>query len=153
MLIKMEKMCVECFFDQNYFRNFMEKKSKMQVQKMTIRHWSEEDRPREKMMLKGRNSLSDAELIAILIGTGSGSKSAVDLARELLLLSKGDLYEFGKLRLSQFCEVKGIGKSKAVSILAALELAAGEKKSGLRNVLKWIVLKGLLRSLDLISQT
>jgi DNA repair protein RadC len=106
----------------------MEKKSEMQVQKMTIRHWSEEDRPREKMMLKGRNSLSDAELIAILIGTGSGSKSAVDLARELLLLSKGDLYEFGKLRLSQFCEVKGIGKSKAVSILAALELGRRRKE-------------------------
>ncbi|WP_343634084.1 DNA repair protein RadC [Fluviicola sp.] len=100
----------------------------MQVQKTTIPHWSEEDRPREKMMLKGRNSLSDAELLAILIGTGSGNKSAVDLGREILLLAKGDLYEFGKLRLSQLCEVKGIGKSKAVSILAALELGRRRKE-------------------------
>ncbi len=100
----------------------------MQVQKTTIPHWSEEDRPREKMMLKGRNSLSDAELLAILIGTGSGNKSAVDLGREVLLLAKGDLYEFGKLRLSQLCEVKGIGQSKAISILAALEL--GRRRKG-----------------------
>lgn len=101
----------------------------MQVQKTTIPHWSEEDRPREKMMLKGRNSLSDAELLAILIGTGSGNKSAVDLGREVLLLAKGDLYEFGKLRLSQLCEVKGIGQSKAVSILAALELGRRRKET------------------------
>ena len=101
----------------------------MQVQNTTIPCWSEEDRPREKMMLKGRNSLSDAELIAILIGTGTGSKSAVDLGREILLLTNGDLYEFGKLRLAQLCEIKGIGKSKAVSILAALELGRRRKES------------------------
>lgn len=80
------------------------------------------------MMLKGRNSLSDAELIAILIGTGSGNKSAVDLGREVLLLTQGDLYEFGKLRLSQLCEIKGIGKSKGVAILAALELGRRRKE-------------------------
>lgn len=100
----------------------------MQVQKTTIPYWSEDDRPREKMMLKGRNSLSDAELIAILIGTGSGNKSAVDLGREVLLLTQGDLYEFGKLRLSQLCEIKGIGKSKGVAILAALELGRRRKE-------------------------
>ena len=87
-----------------------------------IPQWAEDDRPREKMMLKGKNSLSDAELIAILIGTGTGSKSAVDLGRELLGLTSGDLYKFGQLRHSQLCEVKGIGSSKAISIMAALEL-------------------------------
>ncbi|MGV3612334.1 MAG: RadC family protein [Fluviicola sp.] len=105
----------------------------MQVQKTTIPHWSEDDRPREKMMFKGRNSLSDAELIAILIGTGTGNKSAVDLGREILLLTNGDLYEFGKLRLSQLCEIKGIGKSKAVSILAALELGRRRKESRIQK--------------------
>jgi DNA repair protein RadC len=102
----------------------------MQVQNTTIPCWAEEDRPREKMMLKGRNSLSDAELLAILIGTGTGSKSAVDLGRELLALCNGNLYEFGKLRLSQLCAVKGIGHSKAISVLAALEL--GRRRKDLR---------------------
>lgn len=102
----------------------------MQVQNTTIPCWSEEDRPREKMILKGRNSLSDAELLAILIGTGTGSKSAVDLGRELLSLCNGNLYEFGKLRLSQLCAVKGIGHSKAISVLAALEL--GRRRKDLR---------------------
>lgn len=102
----------------------------MQVQNTTIPCWSEEDRPREKMILKGRNSLSDAELLAILIGTGTGSKSAVDLGRELLSLCNGNLYEFGKLRLSQLCAVKGIGHSKAISVMAALEL--GRRRKDLR---------------------
>ncbi len=88
----------------------------------TIPCWAEDDRPREKMMRKGRNALSDAELLAIIIGTGTGSKTAVDLARELLQLANGDLYGFGQLRMSQLLEVKGIGESKAISILAALEL-------------------------------
>ncbi|AEA45127.1 RadC family protein [Fluviicola taffensis] len=95
---------------------------------LSIRNWAEDDRPREKMILKGKSVLSDAELIAILIGTGSGDKSAVDLGRELLSLSDGCLYEFGKLRLSQLCEVKGIGRSKAISILAALELGRRRKE-------------------------
>lgn len=96
-------------------------------QKTTIRQWAEDDRPREKLMLKGKNALSDAELIAILIGTGSGKKSAVDLGRDLLALSNGNLHDFGKLRLAQLCSIKGIGESKAISILAALEL--GRRRS------------------------
>ena len=99
----------------------------MYEQKTTIRQWAEDDRPREKLMSKGKNALSDAELIAILIGTGSGNKSAVDLARDLLALSNGNLYDFGKLRLAQLCSIKGIGESKAISILAALEL--GRRRS------------------------
>lgn len=88
----------------------------------SIPNWAKDDRPREKMMLKGKNSLSDAELIAILIGTGAGTKSAVDLARELLALTDGDLYLFGQLRMAKLCEVKGIGEAKAIAILAAIEL-------------------------------
>src|SRR6218665_2608007 len=82
------------------------------------------------MVLKGKNALSDAELIAILIGTGSSSKTAVDLARELLQMTDGDLYRFGQLRLPQLCEIKGIGESKAISILAALELGRRRKEIG-----------------------
>ncbi len=118
------------FFEQNYFLIFMVKESGIMYQKqLAIKNWAEDDRPREKMMLKGKHTLSDAELIAILIGTGSGSKSAVDLARELLALTDGDLYEFGKLRHSHLCNVKGIGDSKAMSILAALELGRRKKES------------------------
>ncbi len=80
------------------------------------------------MISKGRNALSDAELIAILIGTGSGNKSAVDLGRELLALSNGDLNDFAKLRMAQLCTVKGIGASKAISILAALEIGRRRKE-------------------------
>lgn len=101
----------------------------MYQKQLAIKNWAEDDRPREKMMLKGKHTLSNAELIAILIGTGSGSKSAVDLGRELLSLTDGDLHEFGKLRLSQLCHIKGIGNSKAVSILAALELGRRKKAS------------------------
>jgi len=97
--------------------------------KNSIPMWSEDDRPREKLMTKGKSTLSDAELIAILIGTGTtGNKSAVDLARELLGLVGGDLYEFGKLSLEQLRLVKGIGESKAVTILAALELGRRRKE-------------------------
>ncbi len=94
-----------------------------------IPQWAEDDRPREKMMLKGKNALSDAELVAILIGTGTGAKSAVDLGRELLSLTNGDLYRFGQLRHSQLCEIKGIGDSKAITIMAALELGRRRKET------------------------
>jgi DNA repair protein RadC len=94
-----------------------------------INHWSEDDRPREKLILKGKNTLSDAELIAILIGTGSTNQSAVDLGRSLLALTNGDLHEFGKLRMHQLTAIKGIGTSKAVSILAAIELGRRRKET------------------------
>lgn len=100
----------------------------MELRNQSIKHWSEDDRPREKMLLKGKNALSDAELLAILIGTGVGNKSAVDLGRELLNLTQGDLAAFGRLRTAQLCEVKGIGPSKAVTILAALELGRRRKE-------------------------
>ena len=102
----------------------------MRANYQSIPHWSEDDKPREKFILKGRNALSDAELIAILIGTGSSTKTAVDLGRELLQLTNGDLYRFGQLGLSQLCTIKGIGESKAISILAALELGRRRKEVG-----------------------
>ena len=92
-----------------------------------ITSWAKEDRPREKMISKGKNALSDAELLAILIGTGSGKSTAVDLGRNLLQLCNGDLYELGRLRLPQMCSVKGIGPTKAVKLMAALELGRRRK--------------------------
>ncbi|HLP56272.1 MAG TPA: DNA repair protein RadC [Fluviicola sp.] len=99
----------------------------MLKESVAITSWAEEDRPREKMMSKGKNALSDAELLAILIGTGSGKNTAVDLGRSLLQLCNGDLYELGRLRLSQLCSVKGIGRTKAIKLMAALELGRRRK--------------------------
>ena len=86
-----------------------------------ISDWSEEDRPREKLMLKGKESLSNAELIAILIGSGSRNESAVDLSRRILS-SVNNLNSLAKLSLQQLITFKGIGEAKAITIIAALEL-------------------------------
>jgi DNA repair protein RadC len=88
----------------------------------SIREWSSDDQPREKLLLKGSSTLSDAELVAILLGTGTKELNAVDLARELLNLTNGDLYAFGKQNLESLCRVKGIGTSKALTLIAAFEL-------------------------------
>jgi len=90
--------------------------------------WAEEDRPIEKMLTKGKNALSDSELLAILIGSGSGERSAVDLGRELMDLCSGNLNELGKLRVSQLQAIKGIGMIKAVRLLAAMELGRRRKE-------------------------
>ena len=87
-----------------------------------ISSWSEDDKPREKLMLKGKNALSDAELIAILIGSGSRNESAVALSKRSLLSVNYNLNALGKLSLSQLMQFKGIGEAKAISIVAALEL-------------------------------
>lgn len=87
-----------------------------------ITNWSEDDKPREKLMLKGKSVLSDAELIAILIGSGSRSESAVDLSKRILASVDNNLNALGKLSLSQLIQFKGIGEAKAISIIAALEL-------------------------------
>ncbi|HRH50859.1 MAG TPA: DNA repair protein RadC [Panacibacter sp.] len=90
----------------------------------TIKHWAEDDRPREKMLLKGIDSLSNAELLAILINNGTKEKSAVDVAKELLNAVNNDLQQLGKLSIKEILKlkVKGIGEAKAISIAAALEL-------------------------------
>ncbi|TDE00184.1 RadC family protein [Flavobacterium sandaracinum] len=87
-----------------------------------ITNWSEDDKPREKLMLKGKSVLSDAELIAILIGSGSRNESAVDLSKRILASVDNNLNALGKLSLSQLIQFKGIGEAKAISIIAALEL-------------------------------
>jgi DNA repair protein RadC len=86
-----------------------------------ITNWSEDDRPREKLMLKGKSALSDAELIAILIGSGSRNESAVDLSKRILA-SADNLNVLGKMSISQLMNFKGIGEAKAITIISALEL-------------------------------
>ena len=88
----------------------------------SIKNWALDDRPREKLMVKGRESLSDSELLAILINTGSGKRSAVDLAKETLMKGKNNLDELGKLSIKDLTEIPGIGEAKAITIIAALEL-------------------------------
>lgn len=90
--------------------------------KTAIKNWAEDDKPREKLISKGVASLSDAELIAILLSTGSHEQSAVDLGRVLLKLGQNNLNVLARLNLKQLQEVKGIGIAKAVSLVAALEL-------------------------------
>lgn len=87
-----------------------------------IKFWAEDDRPREKLRNKGAQALSDAELLALLIGSGTTKKSAVDLARELLATSNNNLNQLGKCNLSDLQKVKGIGLARAISVTAAMEL-------------------------------
>ncbi len=93
----------------------------METTHFPITNWSEDDRPREKLMLKGKSVLSDAELIAILIGSGSRNESAVDLSKRILA-SADNLNILGKMSISQLMNFKGIGEAKAITIIAALEL-------------------------------
>ena len=88
----------------------------------TIKHWAADDRPREKMIIKGKGALSNAELIAVLIGSGSEKISAIELAREVLDTANDNLYDLSKLSIDVLKQHKGIGEAKAVSIMAALEL-------------------------------
>ncbi|MEP6512508.1 MAG: DNA repair protein RadC [Parafilimonas sp.] len=90
----------------------------------SIKHWAQDDRPREKMLLKGIDALSNAELIAILINNGTKDKSAVDVSKDLLASSNNDLQKLGRLSVKELMKlkVKGIGEAKAVCIVAALEL-------------------------------
>ncbi len=87
-----------------------------------ITNWHEDDKPREKLMLKGKSVLSDAELIAILIGSGSRNESAVQLSQKILSSVDNNLNALGKLTIKQLMEFKGIGEAKAISIIAAMEL-------------------------------
>ncbi len=96
---------------------------------LTIKQWALEDRPREKMLLKGIAALSDAELLAILITTGSGKQSALDLARAVLNLSHNNLDQLAKLSIKEYTKVKGIGQAKAIILAAAMELGRRRKIS------------------------
>lgn len=88
----------------------------------SIKNWATEDRPREKMLEKGRETISDAELIAILIGSGNSNESAVDLSRRILRDVDDNLIQLSQLNINDLTRYNGIGEAKAVSILAALEL-------------------------------
>jgi len=94
----------------------------MEEQKYTIKQWSADDQPREKLLQKGAENLSDSELVAILIGGGSRGKSALDLAKEVLKLGKNNLSDLSKLSVKELMKIKGIGEAKAITIASALEL-------------------------------
>ena len=92
------------------------------LDKLSINRWAEEDRPREKMMSKGAQALTNAELLAILIGSGSGDDSAVSLMQKVLASYGDSLDRVGRLSVEELCHFKGIGPAKAITILAACEL-------------------------------
>jgi len=105
----------------------------MQAEKYSIKHWAKDDKPREKLLSKSAAALSDSELIAILINHGTRDKSALDLAKEILLLGKNNLNELGKLTVDQLITIKGIGMAKAISIAAALELGRRRQAGSILN--------------------
>ncbi len=94
-----------------------------------IKAWAEEDRPREKLLLKGKTALSDAELIAILIGSGSRDETAVELSKRILSSASNNLNQLGKMSIADLQKFKGIGEAKAISIAAALELGRRRKET------------------------
>jgi DNA repair protein RadC len=105
-------------------------------QNFSIKYWSEDDKPREKLMLKGKAVLSDAELMAILIGSGSRDESAVSLSKRILQRVGNNLNALGKLSIKQLMEFKGIGEAKAVTIAAALELGRRRRTEELPDFFK-----------------
>jgi DNA repair protein RadC len=101
----------------------------MEENRLGIKSWAEEDRPREKMMEKGRHVLTEAELIAILIGSGSRDETAVELSKRILSSVGNNLNDLGKLNIKELIRFKGIGEAKAVSVVAALELGRRRKEA------------------------
>lgn len=99
----------------------------MDYTNLKIKDWAIEDRPREKLLKKGLISLSDAELIALLIGSGTRNESAVELAKKVLKNANNNLNELGKLDINELQKNKGIGEAKAITIMAALELGRRRK--------------------------
>lgn len=97
-------------------------------EKLSIKNWSDDDKPREKLLNKGRSVLSDAELLAILIGSGSRNESAIDLCKRILNNSQNNINELAKLSVNDLMKFKGIGEAKAISIVAALELGRRRKQ-------------------------
>ena len=110
----------------------------MEQPHISIKNWAEDDRPREKLLAKGKQALSDAELIAILIASGSKNESAVQLAQRILAAYKNNIHELAKLSINDLKKFKGIGEAKAISIIAALELGRRRKEEDipLRDAIK-----------------
>ena len=111
----------------------------MQEHKHSIKQWAKDDRPREKLLAKGSAVLSNSELLAILILNGSGGKTAVELAQDVLRLAKENLNELGKLSIPELTKIKGIGEAKAIAITAAMEL--GRRRQAMASIEKPIVTK------------
>lgn len=104
---------------------------------ISINEWAEEDRPREKLLTQGRRALSDAELMAILIGSGSRNESAVELSRRILKKNENDLNKLAMLSVEDLCAFKGIGQAKAIAIIAALEF--GRRRKDAPEVVKKMI--------------
>ena len=102
----------------------------------SIKNWADDDRPREKLVQKGSSVLSDAELIAILIGSGSRNESAVELAKRILASVDHNLNELGKLSVNQLMRFKGIGEAKAVTIAASLEVGRRRRAEDTKKITK-----------------
>jgi DNA repair protein RadC len=105
----------------------------MQEQKYSIKEWAKDDRPREKLLLKGAGVLSNSELLAILISNGTREKSALEVAQDLLRAGKDNLNDLGKLSVKELMKVKGIGEAKAISIVAAMELGRRRQATATRE--------------------
>jgi len=101
-----------------------------------IHQWAEDDRPREKFLLKGKSTLSDSELLAILIGSGSRNESAVQLCQRILASVNNNLNHLGKLTAQQLMQFKGIGEAKAITIAAALELGRRRRDEEVQELTK-----------------
>ncbi len=95
----------------------------------SIKNWSEDERPREKLLQKGATSLSDSELLGILIASGNRERSAIDLAKDVLALAGNNLRELGRLSVTELQKIKGIGEAKAITIAAAMELGRRRQMS------------------------
>ncbi|HNT41569.1 MAG TPA: DNA repair protein RadC [Tenuifilaceae bacterium] len=98
-----------------------------EYKRLTIKDWAVEDRPREKMLHQGIGSLSDTELIAILLRSGNPEETAVELAQRILNMAQNNLNELGKFTIHQLTQVRGVGEAKAITLLAALELGRRRK--------------------------
>jgi DNA repair protein RadC len=103
--------------------------SEKESDRLTIKAWAEEDRPREKFMLKGKQSLSDAELIAILISSGNSDETAVELSQRILKHAENNLHHLSRMNVQELMQFKGIGEAKAIAIAAALELGRRRKET------------------------
>lgn len=110
--------------------------SKPELTYVSVKEWAVEDRPREKLMMKGASALSDSELLAILIGSGTREKSAVDVCKEILTDAGNDLNKLARYTVHDLTKFKGIGPAKAITIVSALELGRRRKNTGAKEIKK-----------------
>ncbi|HQU55780.1 MAG TPA: DNA repair protein RadC [Chitinophagaceae bacterium] len=122
----------------------------MQEQKYSIKNWAKDDRPREKLLMKGAQNLSNSELLAILLRSGNTKQSAVELAQTVLHKTQNNLQELGKITVKELMKIKGIGEAKAITIAAAMELGrrrhettylAKQSITSSRDIAEYLMLK------------